>query len=125
MINPATGLDLPVAIGGLSSGSGSRDGSRAESVTRDDGVRASAAPTGSSAPTASLTEPKDEVEATPTETQAPPLTAPPLTDGDDEVEVLHKRFDRMEQMLKRKIMVASLHGRFDALEAWLNARFGA
>lgn len=117
------GKMLPIATG-AAAGADSGGGGRPEMITSDTGPRP-AAPKEA----ASLPEPKDEVEiaaSAPVAAPAPEVQVignPDTNISDEEIDRLHTRFDQMETLIKRKLAIATLMARFDALEAWLAARF--
>jgi hypothetical protein len=127
------GRALPVVTGAAAMAMSGGD--RGESITSDTGNRPAAprepkgaAPTPTAPPRASLTEPKDEEEhvaAAPPPAQQPTVQVdtPAGYASDEEIDALHVRFDQMELELKRRLAVATLHARFDALTAWLAERF--
>lgn len=126
-MNTGNGLNLPIVTGAALGGSG---GDRPESITSDTGNRP-AAPNERPMPAAPAT-PSPVVAAVLADDFILPMPPdrPPgdtLTDAeivtDEEIEALHKRFDRMEALLKRRLAVSTLDKRFDNLEKWLAERF--
>lgn len=116
--------NLPIATG-ASLGSGGSD--KPESITVDPGnaPRIAAEPAIRSTPMPPPATPVPEAKQ-PVNQPSPEVVETTKTEyqvTDEEIDQLHSRFDNMEALIKRRLAVATLHARFDALEKWLNDRF--